>query len=51
LDRERGKTFPGRVPQNCRSLGFAQDDKKERVVVRRRRLLKERADDAGGNSR
>jgi hypothetical protein len=23
-------------PQNCRSLGFARDDKKERVVVKER---------------
>jgi hypothetical protein len=28
---------------NCRSLGFARDDKKERVVVGRGQLLKERA--------
>jgi len=25
-------------PRNCRSLGYARDDKKERVVVRRRPL-------------
>jgi hypothetical protein len=28
--------------KNRRSLGFAQDDRKERAVVRRVRLLKER---------
>jgi len=32
-----------RGPRNCRSLGFARDDKKEAVVVKIRRLLKERA--------
>jgi hypothetical protein len=28
--------------ENCRSLGFARDDRKERVVVRKGRLLKDR---------
>jgi hypothetical protein len=28
-----------RGPRNCRSLGFARDDKKERVVARKGRLL------------
>jgi hypothetical protein len=30
-------------PRNCRSLGFARDDKKERVIARRVPLLKESA--------
>jgi hypothetical protein len=30
-------------PQNCRSLGFARDDKKERVVIRRGSLPRDRA--------
>jgi hypothetical protein len=29
------KNISTRVPQNCRSLGFARDDKKDRVVVKR----------------
>jgi hypothetical protein len=29
--------------RNCRSLGFARDDKKEGVVVKIGRLLKDRA--------
>jgi hypothetical protein len=29
--------------ENCRSLGYARDDKKERVDARRERLLKGRA--------
>jgi hypothetical protein len=40
----------GRGPRNCRSLGFARDDKKERVVGREKAVaggkggfLKERA--------
>jgi hypothetical protein len=31
-----------RGKENCRSLGFARDDKKERFVVGKGRLLKER---------
>jgi hypothetical protein len=31
-----------RGKENCRSLGFARDDKKERVVVGRGLLLKDR---------
>jgi hypothetical protein len=34
-------------PRNCRSLGFARDDKKERVVVKEEAVVKERADVKG----
>jgi hypothetical protein len=37
------KNISRKGPRNCRSLGFARDDKKERVVVKIGQLLKERA--------
>jgi hypothetical protein len=37
------KRWLGEGKENCRSLGFAPNDKKERVVVRKGRRLKERA--------
>jgi hypothetical protein len=37
------KTFPGKLRQNRRSLGFARDDKKERVVVKRGPFTKDRS--------
>jgi hypothetical protein len=39
------------MKRNCRSLGFARDDKKERVVVDGRRLLKERVACRGSRDR
>jgi hypothetical protein len=33
--------YPRRVPQNCRSLGYARDDKKERAVVKGGTVAKE----------
>jgi hypothetical protein len=43
------KNISRKGPRNCRSLGFARDDKKERVVVKRGRLPKEKAV-AGGKA-
>jgi hypothetical protein len=37
------KNISRKGPRNCRSLGFARDDKKGRVDARRERLLKGRA--------
>jgi hypothetical protein len=37
----RAKNISMKGPRNCRSLGFARDDKKERVFVRKERLLEE----------
>jgi hypothetical protein len=39
----RATNISTKGPRNCRSLGFARDDKKERVFVRKARLLEERA--------
>jgi hypothetical protein len=36
------KNISRKGPRNCRSLGFARDDKKERVVVRKGWSLEER---------
>jgi hypothetical protein len=37
------KSISRKGPRNCRSLGFARDDKKERVVVKRGSLPRDRA--------
>jgi hypothetical protein len=37
------KNISRKGPRNCRSLGYARDDKKERVVVKRGSLPRDRA--------
>jgi hypothetical protein len=37
------KNISRKGPRNCRSLGYARDDKKERVFVKRGPLPRDRA--------